>query len=57
MPIIRITKQDIEDAKKARKAALKEDPYFRASEEVKERQEQEAKEQQEKERREREVEL
>ena len=45
MPIIRITKQIIEDAKKARDAALKKDPEFRASEEELEKEEQEAIEQ------------
>ena len=39
MPIIRITKQVIEDAKKARDADLKNDPEFRALEEEKEKEE------------------
>lgn len=42
MPIIRITKQVVEDAKKAREAALKKDPDFRRSEEKREKEEKEA---------------
>ncbi len=49
MPIIRITKQVVEDARKAREAALKNDPDFRASEEEQDRREKEAMEQRDKE--------
>jgi len=49
MPIIRITKQVVENAKKAREVALKKDPDFRASEEELEMEEKEAREQREKE--------
>jgi hypothetical protein len=42
MPIIRITKDQLESAAKAREAALKKDPDFRAFEEERERLEKEA---------------
>lgn len=49
MPIIKITKQVVDNAKKAREAALKKDPDFRAFEEEMERKEKEAMKQREKE--------
>ena len=49
MPIIRITKQDVKKAERARKAALKKDPEFRAFEAEQEKQHKEAMKQQEKE--------
>ncbi len=49
MPIVRITKQVVENARKAREAALKKDPNFRASEEEREKEKKEAVEQREKE--------
>ena len=49
MPIVRITKQVVDNARKAREAALKKDPDFRASEEEREREEKKAVEQREKE--------
>jgi len=49
MPIIRITKQVVEDAKKAREAALKKDSDYRAFEEKLHKEEKEAMEQQKKE--------
>ncbi len=49
MPIIRITKQVVDNARKAREAALKKDPDFRAFEEKMEREEKEAMKQREKE--------
>lgn len=45
MPIIRITKQDVEKAKKAREEALKKDPEFKAFEEEREKEEKKAMEQ------------
>jgi hypothetical protein len=50
MPIIRITKEQLKKAAKAREAALKEDPKFRAFEEERERIEKEAAKEQEKDR-------
>jgi hypothetical protein len=49
MPIIRITKQDVEEASKARKAALEKDPEFKALNNELEQLEKEAKEYREKE--------
>ena len=49
MPIIKITKQVVDTAKKAREAALKKDQDFRAFEEEMEMKEKEAMEQKEKE--------
>ena len=49
MSIIRITRQVVEDARKAREAALKKDPDFRAFEEELEKGEEEAMQQWEKE--------
>ena len=49
MPIIRITKQDVEEAERARKAALKKDPEFRAFEEEREKRMKEALKQREEE--------
>ena len=49
MPIIKITKQVVDNARKAREAALKKDTDFRASEEERERKEKETVEQREKE--------
>ena len=49
MPIIKITKQDVEKAQKAREEALKKDPEFKAFEEEREKEEKKAIEQQEKE--------
>jgi hypothetical protein len=49
MPLIRITKQDVDNARKAREAALKKDPNLRAFEEEMEREEKEAMEEGEKE--------
>ncbi len=42
MAIMKITKQIVEDAKKAREAAIKKDPDFRAYEEEQEREEEKA---------------
>ena len=42
MPIIKITKKDVENAKKARETALKKDPDFRATEEEIEKEEKKA---------------
>ena len=49
MPIIRITKQDVEKARKAREEAFKKDPEFRASEEKMEKRMEETMEKREKE--------
>jgi len=47
MPTVRITKEQVKKAQKARKAALKKDPEFRAFEEEQERLHEEATKQQE----------
>ncbi len=49
MATIKITKKIVEDAKKAREAAIKKDPDFRAYEEEREREEKKALEQRKKE--------